>query len=327
MNKNRKPSQNRHEPGTKHFWKTKRWGLYSTALIMGIPALTGIVLFYYIPVILAVRYSFYDYNLMARTMSFVAFKNYANLLNDQLFFTSIRITLLFLILKVPLQMVSGLALALLVRRSSKGTGILRTIILLPTVTSMVVVTTVWGFMYHPGIGLFNSILNTVGLPSQGFLTSATQALPSIVILTIWKDVGLTMLFYLAGLLGIPEEYYDAARIDGANSWQQLKYITLPALRDTTLFILIFSTVAAFRVFEPVYLTTQGGPLNATKVLLVLIYDYAFRFYQMGYSSAMTVIFALVLIVVGAFQFIFAREKKPKLPTRRTAYKSNRVPYI
>jgi ABC-type sugar transport system permease subunit len=179
-------------------------------------------------------------------------------------------------------------------------------------------------MYHPTSGLFNSILNSFGLPAQDFLTSKTQALPSIVAITIWKDAGLTMLFYLAGLMGISETYYEAAKIDGANAWQQFWHITLPSLRGTTLFVLVTSTVAAFKVFVPVFMTTGGGPLNSTKVILVSIYEAAFRFNQLGYAAAISVVLALILVVVSVFQFILTRERTPE---RKSPYTTDKVPLV
>lgn len=309
------------------FLKKKNTIIMKSVILMSVPAITGIILFYYWPIVEAFRYSFLQYNLIARTSTFIGFDNYRELINDQMVFTSFRVTFTFFLMKVPLQMALGLGLALLVKKNSMGIGLLRTIILLPTVTSMVVVTVVWGFMYHPTTGLFNSFLNAVGIPSQKFLTSPTQALPSIVALTLWKDVGLTMLFYLAGLLGISNELYEAAKIDGANGWQQLRYITIPTLRRTHLFILVTSTIAAFRVFDPVYLTTQGGPINATRVILILIYNNAFRFHRLGYASAISVVFVLVLVIIGGIQFYITRERTTKPKVRRSSYKAKKVPYL
>lgn len=309
------------------FLRTNKAILMKSVSIMSAPAIVGMILFYYWPIFEAFRYSFLQYNLIARTSTFVGFDNFRDLLNDPLVFISFRVTFLFFLIKVPLQMASGLGLALLVRNNTKGIGLLRTIILLPTVTSMVVVTVVWGFMYHPSTGLFNSFLNAIGLPSQKFLTSPTQALPSIVVLTLWKDVGLTMLFYLAGLLGISTEFYEAAKIDGANGWQQFRFITVPALRRTHLFILVTSTISAFRVFDPVYLTTQGGPINATRVILILIYNNAFRFHRLGYASAITVVLVLILVVISGIQFYLTREKHSKPKIKRSTYKAKNVPYV
>jgi len=307
------------------FWRTLNGDRYLSAFVLSVPALAGIILFYYLPIFQAVRYSFFNYNLISGKITWLGMGNYARMLEDPVVMQSFKVTGLFFILKVPLLMASGLGLAMLVRRPGKGVAALRTVILLPVVTSMVVVTTVWGFMLHPEMGLINSILNTAGLESMDFLTSPKQALPSIVMITVWKDVGLTMIFYLAGLMGIPEEFYEAAKIDGANPWQQFRFITLPSLRGTNIFILVTSTVAAFKVFVPVYMTTQGGPMNATKVILLTIYQYAFRFNQMGYAAAISVILALILVVISMLQFLVTREKKDQ--KKRSAYNTRKVPLI
>lgn len=308
------------------FWKTRRGNVYLAALILSLPALAGIILFYYLPIIQAVRYGFYNYNLISGEMTWLGLDNYARMLDDQLIIQSFKVTALFFLMKVPLLMAVGLGLAMLVRRPGRRNSALRTIILLPTVTSMVVVTTVWGFMYHPELGLFNSILEMVGIAKQDFLTSPGQALPSIVAITVWKDAGLTMLFYLAGLMGIPEEFYEAARIDGANRWQQFRYITFPTLRGTHIFVLVTSSVAAFKVFVPVFMTTEGGPMNATKVIMVSIYQYAFRFNQMGYAAAISVVLALILVVISMIQFSVTRERK--LPDKKRApYGPDQVPMV
>ncbi len=306
------------------FWRTRRGSVYFAALILSLPAMAGIIIFYYLPIYQAVRYSFSNYNLIGGTIEWIGFDNYTRMLADASIYNSFKVTLYFFLLKVPLLMALGLGLALLVQRAFRGVGFLRTVILLPTVTSMVVVTTVWGFMYHPTSGLINSFLTGIGLPAQDFLTSKTQALPSIVAITVWKDAGLTMLFYLAGLMGISETYYEAARIDGANVWQQFWHITLPSLRSTTLFVLVTSTVAAFKVFVPVFMTTGGGPLNSTNVILVAIYEAAFRFNQLGYAAAISVVLALILVIVSVFQFILTRERTP---ARKSPYKVDKVPLV
>jgi len=208
-------------------------------------------------------------------------------------------------MEVPLQMALALALALLVRR---GPAWLRTIILVPTVTSMVVVSVIWGLMYHPNSGLINSLLGSVGVPPQPFLTSAQQAMPSIALLMIWKNVGFSMLFFLAGLVSIPGNYYEAAATDGANSAQLFRYITLPLLRGTVVFLLITNTVTAFKVFTPIFLITEGGPINATRVVVLYIFENAFRFNKMGYAAAISVLLALFLLVISVYSLRVSRAK-------------------
>ena len=221
---------------------------------------------------------------------------------------SFKTTFKFFFLNVPVQMAIGLGLALLVRWPGKGVGLMRTIILLPTVTSMVVVSTLWGTLFHPNFGLINSILQSVGLPPQLFLVSPTQALPSVAVITIWKGVGVTMLFYLAGMMAIPNELYEAAKIDGANSWQLLRFITIPQLQRTTIFILMTTTIASFKVFVPVKILTGGGPFHATRVIVLYIFQLAFVFNRLGYAAAVSVILALILLAIALIQRRISREE-------------------
>ncbi|KAA3644746.1 MAG: sugar ABC transporter permease [Chloroflexi bacterium] len=201
-------------------------------------------------------------------------------------------------------MVLALLLALLVRVPFKGVGFIRTIILIPTVTSMVVVSVIWGLMYHPNSGLINGILETLSLPTQKFLIDTGQAMPSLVVMTIWKDVGFNMIFFLAGLLSIPGSYYEAAMLDGANRWQLFRHITIPLLRGTTVFVLITSMISAFKVFTPVFLMTKGGPSSVTRVIVLYIYENAFIFNKMGYAAAISVILALILLIASVIQIYF-----------------------
>ncbi len=280
---------------------------YSAAFLLSLPALIGLVLFHFWPIFETFRISLYDYNIFTGELTWRGLQNYQLAAQDALLATSLKVTLRYFVIKVPLQMILALALALLVARPGRGISLVRTIILLPTVTSMVVASTIWGFMLHPNNGLVNSFLQSIGLPPQPFLISAGQALPSLVAITIWKEVGLSMLFFLAGLMTIPMEYYDAAKVDGASPWQTLRFITLPLLKRTTAFVLITSTIAAFKVFVPVKVLTEGGPVNATQVIVLYIFNLAFKFSRMGYATAVSVILALILLVVSIVQLRVSRE--------------------
>ncbi len=280
---------------------------YTAAFILSLPALIGLVMFHFWPILETVRISFFDYNMFTGEFIWKGLQNYVDASQDALLATSLKVTFQYFIVKVPLQMFLALVLALAVARPGRGVSLVRTIILLPTVTSMVVASTIWGFMLHPNNGLINSFLQSMGLPPQPFLISASQALPSLGAITIWKEVGLSMLFFLAGLMSIPGEYYDAAEVDGANSWQVLRYITLPLLQRTTVFVLITSTISAFKVFVPVKVLTEGGPANATRVIVLYIFDLAFKFSRMGYATAVSVILAVILLIISLMQLRLSRE--------------------
>ncbi|MDE0377224.1 MAG: sugar ABC transporter permease [bacterium] len=278
---------------------------YRSALLLSLPALVGLAIFWYWPTIQAVFLGFQDYNLMSGSHAWTGFENYQTAATDPLLRLTFLNTVIYFLMEVPLQMALALALALLVQR---GPAWLRTIILVPTVTSMVVVSVIWGLMYHPNSGLINSLLAGVGVPPQPFLTSAQQAMPSIALLMIWKNVGFSMLFFLAGLVSIPRNYYEAAATDGANSRQLLRYVTLPLLRGTVVFLLITNTVTAFKVFTPIFLITEGGPINATRVVVLYIFENAFRFNKMGYAAAISVLLALFLLIISVYSLRASRAR-------------------
>lgn len=282
---------------------------YLSAFLLALPALLGLILFHYWPIFETFRVSLHEYKIYTGELTWNGLGNYATALDDQLLGKTLWVTLKYFLLKVPVQMALALGLALLVSRPGKGIGFTRTIILLPTVTSMVVASTVWGLMFHPNNGLINSSLEMVGISPQLFLRSESQALPSIAVITIWKEVGISMLFFLAGLMGISGDYYDAAKVDGADSWQTFRYVTLPLLKRTTVFVLITSTIAAFKVFVPVKVLTEGSPLNATRVIVFYIYELAFKYSRMAYATTIGVILALILLVVSIVQMRVTREEE------------------
>ena len=278
---------------------------YRAALLMSLPALIGLAIFWFLPTFQAINLGFQNYNLISGRQTWAGLDNYLTAISDPLLRLTFRNTVVYFLLEVPIQITLALALALLVQR---GPAWLRTVILIPTITSMVVVSVIWGLMYHPNSGLFNSLLQGIGLPPQPFLGSTQQAMPSIVLLMVWKNVGFSMLFFLAGLVGIPRDYYEAGATDGANSAQLFRYITLPLLRGTTVFLLITNTVTAFKVFTPIFLITEGGPVNATRVVVLYLFENAFRFNKMGYASAISVLLALFLLIISVYTLRSSRAK-------------------
>ncbi len=276
---------------------------YRSALIMSLPALIGLAIFWFLPMFQAINLGFRDFNMISGRQTWAGIENYLTAASDPLLRLTFGNTILYFLLEVPIQMALALGLALLVQRSLAW---LRTIILIPTITSMVVVSVIWGLMYHPNSGLINSLLQSIGLPPQPFLISSQQAMPSIALLMVWKNVGFSMLFFLAGLVGIPRDYYEAAATDGANGVQLFRYITLPLLRGTIVFLLITNTVTAFKVFTPIFLITKGGPVNATRVVVLYIFENAFRFNKMGYASAISVLLALFLLIVSVYSLRTSR---------------------
>lgn len=279
----------------------KQHDLLAAILINLLPTLLLTLVFQLVPILIAGWYSFLKVNLMAGSKQFIGLDNYIKAATDPKFLQSMATTVEYFLLRVPLQVLLGFLLSLLIYQPRRWTGVLRTIILLPVVTSMVVVTSILALMMHPSNGLINSMLIMAGLPAQGFLTAPRQALFSIVLITVWKNVGMTMLFFLAGLMAISPTLYEAAEIDGATALQKHWHVTIPMLKNTFIFVLITTTIRSFQVFGPILMTTNGGPLNSTRVVVMEIYENAFVFNQLGYASTQSVLLALLLIVISLLQ--------------------------
>jgi fructooligosaccharide transport system permease protein len=285
-----------------------RRNLESFAVVMAFlgPALVGLVLFQYWPFITALRNSFSNLNLLIPDQAaFVGMANYAHMLRDERFYLSLYNTFFYTTAKVIIQLPIALALAMLVQREIRGIAVVRSAIFAPTVTAVSIVAVIWNLMYDPQHGFFNTILQAVGIGPQPFLTSGGQAMPAIIVMSIWQDAGFTMLIFLSGLQGIPEEIYETARMDGASRFALIRYITLPLLQRTTLFAVVTTTIFAFRVFTPIYIMTQGGPFDKTLVGVYYIYQQGFTYLDMGYASALAVVMIVLLLIISAFQgFLF-----------------------
>jgi multiple sugar transport system permease protein len=272
-----------------------------TAFLFILPATLGVVIFYILPIFQAFRISFLQFTLLAPDAPFVGLDNYRAIWSDRMFFRSMTNTVTYMAMVVTFQTMAALGLALLVKQRVKGLSFFRTAYFLPVVTSLVVVSTVWSLIYNSN-GLLNSLLLSLGMEPQPFLNSARQALPSIAFMSIWKDVGFPMLILLGGLQTIPPELYEAAQIDGANRIQSFFRITLPLLKRVMLFVVVVTTIDAFKVFTPVYLMTDGGPANSTIVIVFHIFRTAFRYFNMGYAAAMSFVLLLLVLVVTSIQF-------------------------
>ena len=278
---------------------------YVTAAAFLLPATVGIILFSLLPILQALRISFFDYALLNPQQIFVGVENYERAFADPVFRIALNNTILYSVLLVAGQTLLGLFLALLIKQEIRGRAFFRSAFFMPVVTSLVVISTVWKLMYNSQ-GFINGVLGTLGLGAQPFLASSTQALPSLVLMSVWKEVGFYMLIFLAGLQAIPGELYESAAIDGANRLTSFWRITLPLLRRATVFVMVVGTISAFKVFTPVYLMTDGGPADSTMVIVFYIFRVAFRYFEMGYASAMSFILMGIVIVLTLLQFRFLR---------------------
>lgn len=282
-------------------WSRKRRN-YFIAFLFVLPALINFTVFRYFPIISAFWVSLWDYSLLGGFADFRGLTNYVTALETGFergtFLWSMAITIGYAVLKVPLQVLFALLLAILVQRESRAMSMVRSAIFTPVVTSMMVVAIVWSMLLHSQNGVVNSVLASAGLPRQAFLSNVNLALPTVVFVTLWKDVGFSMIILLAGMKGIPDVYYEAAKIDGANRLQMFWRITIPLLMRVMLFVVVTQTINAFQVFIPVYAMTRGGPQDITKVVNYLIYQEAFTYQNMGFASALSVLVLAVILVVS-----------------------------
>jgi len=288
---------------TAHRLELEEW---RAAAILLLPAILGLLIFSLLPIAQAFQLSFYDAPLISEQREFIGVENYTTALNDPVFRKAIANTIVYAVAVVVLQVVLALILASLVNHYFPGVGLFRSAYFLPVVTSLVVVSTVWKIMYHTENGLMNSLFRTLSLPPQEWLTSPDLALWSIVIIGVWKEVGFAMLVLLGGLQSIPGDLYESASIDGASSWTAFWRITLPLLRRALLFVVVYSTINAFKIFIPIYVITDGGPSDSTQTLVFYVFQTAFRYFKLGYASALSFLLLILVLVLTAAQFRLLR---------------------
>lgn len=265
------------------------------------PALILLSLFVFYPTVRLICDSFYVWDGMgART--FVGFQNYRMLVVDDEFWQTVKNSFVFIIGSVPTGMAISLAMALLIQKHLIGRDIFRTIFFAPVVTSLVAAGLVFVWLLNYDFGVLNLMLEKFGLVKVPWLVDDKYAMLSVILMTIWKDAGYNMILFLAGLNNISESYYEAARIDGAGSWQMFWKITWPLLMPTTFFILVVRIIFSFRTFEQIYAMTKGGPVGSTTVFVYYIYEKAFKYFEMGYASAAAVVLLLMVLGLTYIQF-------------------------
>lgn len=282
------------------------------AYAMVAPAVLLLLLFLVVPVLLAFGLSFTNARLISpEAPRFVGLDNFERAFTaDPVFLRSVLNTALFALVVVPVQAGLGLVLALLVNQKIRGVVAFRVIFFIPVVTSIVVVSILWKFMYQ-GNGLINSFIDTITFGAwQGvdWLNDPSTALPAIIVLSIWQAVGFHMIIWLSGLQTIPGELYEAARMDGAGAWQQFTNVTWPGLRSTMVFILVTITIAALGLFVQIDVMTQGGPVNATSTLVYHAVRRGYREQQVGYGAAISLIFFVLVLTIALVQRRLTREK-------------------
>ncbi|HMK80544.1 MAG TPA: sugar ABC transporter permease [Xanthobacteraceae bacterium] len=261
------------------------------------PAFIGLVIFRFTPICLALSGSFFGQSIRGASI-FVGLKNYAELIGDPSFWSTVSTTLIFNLIINPFQVVCALALAMLVRRPTKLVDVFRAAFLLPMTVSIALTSILWSILLDPTLGPVNGFLRFAGLPPQPFFRSAGEALPTLILVATWKGAGYWMVFLLAGLLAIPKELDESASIDGANAWQRFFGVTLPLMRRPLAFVLVADTAANFLLFAPVYIVTNGGPNDATHLLMFEAYQSAFAFLNQGRSLAISTIILVIILAIA-----------------------------
>ncbi len=266
------------------------------------PAVILLFVFLLIPFILTLGYSFTNYNILKPgDMKIIGLSNFVKLAQDTVFRKSILNTFVFVILVVPLQVCLALGLALLINRKLKGISIYRLAFFAPTVLSLVVVSILWTYIYNPNNGLLNSLFGSFGIGPFKFLNDPKTAMLCIVVLSAWQGCGFQMMIFLSGLQDIPLHLYEAAEMDGATKIQQFINVTLPGLKNIAVFVSLNIVVSAFQLIIQPMMMTGGGPQNATMTIVYEIYQTGFRYNQMGYGSAMALVFTVIVLVISLVQ--------------------------
>ncbi len=270
------------------------------------PGVAIIALFGMAPIIWSALLSFQRNNLLTPSTPFAGLANYRQLVHDPVVAQAIQHTLIYTALFVPGTMLAGLFLAVAMNRKIRFIAFYRTAAYATMAISTISEAIVFIWLFDPSYGVVNDFLGQVGIPPQQFLNSPSEALYVIVLMTIWGWTGFAVVIYLAALQGIPQPLLEAAAIDGAGPWRTFRRITLPLLSPASLFLAVWLTINAMQLFDEVYLSTQGGPLNATTVLVYYLYNQAFQQFNFGYASAIAYFLFLVIIVVTVIQFRVGR---------------------
>ena len=271
------------------------------------PWLLGFLAFTAFPFLASFYLSFTDYTVVSQP-SFAGFSNYVEALSgDDLFWGSLRRTFTYAVVGVPLGILGSLACALLLNQGLKGTTLFRVLFFLPSLTPLVALALLWQWIFQPDFGVLNFLLAKVGIDGPGWLSSIEWALPSLIIMALWGTVGGgQMVIFLAGLQGVPQELYEAVEIDGGGPWFKFRHVTLPMISPTMFFNLILGIIGALRVFTVAYVSTEGGPAYATWFYILHLYTQAFKYFNMGYASALAWIFFIILI---AFTYLQVRASR------------------
>lgn len=280
--------------------RRRRWR-FQPAWLFAAPSLTIILIFIVYPILESFRYSLYAWRIGAASQEWLGLGNYLELVNDERFWNALRVTLVFSLVSVAAQLVLGYAAASALQRDTWLNRLVRSVFFFPTIVALAIIGLVWRFMLDASIGLVGGIAELVGAQPIAWLQDTSLALPAVIFVSVWKNVGFTMIILLAGLKGVPGHLYEAARLDGASGWQLTRYVTLPSIRPTLLFATMILTIASLQVFDLVYVMTNGGPLFATDTLVTMMFREGFENFRLGYASAIAWVLFVIIMALSALQ--------------------------
>lgn len=279
---------------------------FNSAYLFVAPTVILMAVFIVEPMLQSAWMSLHDWTIGESTHRFVGVGNYLGLLQDDRFWNALKVTWVYTVCVAVGQVVLGLALASRLRRTTWFTALLRAAYFFPFIGSLAVVGIVWKFLLDPQVGLVDAWMTKLGFLPIEWLQSISLALPSVIVIGIWKNLGFTMIVLLAGMQGVPEELYEAATLDGANSWQRFRHVTLPSIRPALLFSTVIATVTGLQLFDMVYVMTAGGPIFHTESIVMYIYQRGFVDFRMGYASAIAWVLFLMILAISLVQLRLLR---------------------
>ena len=287
--------------------KNKKGDLPSALLFLS-PTLIIFSAFILFPVIFSFYLSFQKWNMFSGQTTFVGLDNYIRMFQSAEFWSVLKNTAYYTFGTIPLNMGFSLLVAYILHKKIFGKKLLRTLFFAPVIISPVAAAVIWRWLYDPNFGLVNYFIGLFGFDPVNWLNDPTAAMFALIVMGVWKTFGINMVLFAAGLQAIPENYYEAAEIDGAGQWAKFKNITIPLLAPTTFFIMVMSMISSFQVFDIVYVLTSGGPLGATKVMVFYVYEHAFKYFEMGYASAAAYVLFAILFALTLLQVKYMKNK-------------------
>lgn len=283
------------------------WKKWCSVMTFVVPALILLTVFWIYPILRSMLLSLTDWDYMSPSYSFVGLSNYVALFKDTRFYSALWNTFVFGIGTVIPTIIGGMILALLLQKAFRGDGIFKFILFSPWITPTVAISIVWTWIYEPDVGIANHVLKFFHLPALQWINSSSTAMLAVIIVTVWKSLGYAMIFYITALEKVPKELYEANALDGANSWQRFRDVTLPCISPTTFFLVIITMVNSLQAYDQIQILTQGGPSGSTRTLLYMYYQLGFEEFNMGQATAVAMILILITVMLSLIQFVVSKK--------------------